>query len=142
MTHEFTTRGKHIMVDVYRWENKILVEDAMQAAKEAGMNVESFMLIPNTHQIGLVLQESHLTACRLPDGRYFIDVYTCGENDPMVAVQYLLDHMKATSYSIHTLDRGDENGMVLHGEDDQHDEHRAGEQEDRRVQIEPQIACT
>jgi S-adenosylmethionine/arginine decarboxylase-like enzyme len=91
----YSTEGRHIIVDVHEADRAPTLEDAIHAAEMAGMTIVHAEEIVNS--IVVILAESHLTIHQR-NGRWFMDIYTCGPKDPSVAMQYLLDIMQATKY--------------------------------------------
>ena len=112
MSQQFHTQGTHVFVDVFEWEKNIKLEDSIEAAQEAGMIVLSYMLIPDANSHAVLLAESHISHHRKP-GYIALDIFTCGDKDPMVIAQRLLDKMNATKYNIRVMRRGDSAGLYF-----------------------------
>jgi S-adenosylmethionine/arginine decarboxylase-like enzyme len=84
---QYSTRGKHVVVDVYNFTRPLSCRDVIECARNAGMTVLGFDYVRGS--IALILAESHLTVHRHGQ-TYFIDVFTCGDSEPMNAVRELL----------------------------------------------------
>lgn len=117
-----TTQGKHLVLDLYGCKNTLLIsdvnllEDALcLAATKAGANV----LTVFSHEFKCrdtgesawsvlwVLEESHISAHVWKKERYVaLDMYTCGDTDPMKGFDYILDTFLPEDYKLTFIHRG------------------------------------
>lgn len=109
--------GKHILLDIFdlQIENgseaifhiKNLLK---QAAKESGARI----LETNFHTFDgggftgiIVLQESHISIHTWPEENFAsIDIYMCGDSDPIIACNYIIEKLRTEKYKINIHKRG------------------------------------
>lgn len=114
--------GRHLLADLFDCDPEVidnldLVKAAMiEAAKRAQATiVESLFHAFNPHGIAgvVVIAESHLAIHTWSEYRYAaLDVFTCGDTlQPQVAVDYLVEELRADRASVVELRRG----VFLHG---------------------------
>lgn len=98
-----------------------LQEILVEAARRANTHVwaVSFHRFPPDGVSGVVvISESHLSVHTWPEAQYMaLDIYTCGEESvPEVAVEYVLEQVRATHTHITEITRGldDEDKQYYH----------------------------
>jgi len=118
-----TTNGKHLVLDLYGCKNPLLLgslnllEDTLAlAATKAGANIITMFSHEfkcrdtgdSAWSVLWVLEESHISAHVWPKERYVaLDMYTCGDADPMKSLDYILDCFIPDDYKLTFLHRGD-----------------------------------
>jgi spermidine synthase len=111
--------GKHVIIDAFDCNRKLLNDQSflesilIQAAKNLEMKVLSFYFHPFQPQgvTGMIaLASSHISIHTWPEEGYAsLDIYTCGERDPMEQTEFLLREMSAKRARIYSLSRGSKN---------------------------------
>lgn len=109
--------GRHCIVECYDCSDEWLVDEAalesvlISAAYESGATV----LHTHFHKFGggngvtgvIVLSESHISIHTWPEHKYMaVDVFMCGECDPKIAADHIINNINIGSFSIDTLNRG------------------------------------
>jgi S-adenosylmethionine decarboxylase len=118
-------KGVHYIVEVSGCDDTItkvqeLQEILTEAARRAHAQVwsVSFNKFPPNGVSGVVvISESHLSCHTWPEVNYMaLDIYTCGEHtEPMIAVDYVLEKVKAKHMHITEITRGlDDNDNVFY----------------------------
>jgi len=107
--------GRHLLLEVYDVKynlinNGIALEEVMIGGiKRAGMtilNVFQHQFIPQGCTIVIALSESHVSCHTWPEkGCLTIDVYTCGEGNPMLIVLELLKYLNSDNYALREINR-------------------------------------
>jgi S-adenosylmethionine decarboxylase len=114
---EYSTYGRHIVVDVWRVDFALLnnVDFLQKIMKDAGekclatvLSVAYEKFDPYGGTVIVILSESHLSIHTYPEkGFAAIDCYTCGKNtEPNIAINYLIDKLKPKELYTKTLIRG------------------------------------
>jgi spermidine synthase len=111
------TDGKHIIIDAFDCNrdflnNKNHLENLMlQVAKSLEIKVLSSFFYPFQPQgvTGmLALASSHMSIHTWPENGYAsLDIYTCGERNPLEQAEFLLRGISAKKARIYSLSRGD-----------------------------------
>jgi spermidine synthase len=111
------TDGKHVIIDAFQCNrdflnNKSYLESLMiQVAKYLEIKVLSSYFYPFQPQgvTGmLALASSHMSIHTWPENGYAsLDIYTCGERNPLEQADYLLRGISAKKARIYRLSRGD-----------------------------------
>jgi spermidine synthase len=111
------TDGKHIIIDAFDCNrdflnNKNHLENLMlQVAKNLEIKVLSSFFYPFQPQgvTGMMaLASSHMSIHTWPENGYAsLDIYTCGERNPLEQVEFLLRGISAKKARIYRLSRGD-----------------------------------
>lgn len=109
-------KGKHVIADFTGCDRERLDDIAClelvcrKAVMVAGMtllNMYSYKFDPHGVSITATLTESHLTIHTWPeDGYAAVDVYTCGDGDPVKAVGVLEEYLCPASKCVTILPRG------------------------------------
>ena len=109
-------KGVHYIVEVSGCDSTItnvpkLQDILVEAAKRAHAQVwsVSFNKFPPNGVSGVVvISESHLSVHTWPEVNYMaLDIYTCGAHtEPMLAVDYVLEQVKASHIHITEITRG------------------------------------
>lgn len=114
--------GTHIIVDVYSVENSeylTYIENihsvCIGACREAGLTIIDSKFHSFGDDLGVtgivILSESHLSIHTWPELNFFsLDIYSCGEKDPKVAVDFILKDLQAQYYTVRIIKRGEING--------------------------------
>jgi spermidine synthase len=111
--------GKHVILDAYDCNREVLNNQSLlesiltQVAKNLEMKVLSSYFHPFQPQgvTGMIaLASSHISIHTWPEEGYAsLDIYTCGEHDPMEQAEFLLHGIAAKSARIYSLSRGNTN---------------------------------
>lgn len=114
------TRGTHLMGDLWGvdlFNKPAIASTAMEAARMAGLRVlgdMSHKFEPYGETVLLLLAESHLSVHTYPEAGYVaVDVFTCGNGDPEVALQHLIDYLEPKEVYISRARRGAPGGIVF-----------------------------
>lgn len=112
----FSMKGKHIIIDAFECDsdllnNKTYLEQLLiKVAKNGQMKILSSYFYP-FHPQGLtgmiVLASSHISIHTWPEEGYAaLDIYTCGDKDPIYQVEYILKEISSKRAIIHHICRG------------------------------------
>ena len=111
-----STFGRHLVAEYYGCpadilddlcEIRDLVETAAQSAGATIVQTVAHRFAPQGVSVVVVVEESHLSIHTWPEAGYAaVDFYTCGECDPTVAHETLLEGLHATTTEVVTLHRG------------------------------------
>ncbi|WP_139491820.1 adenosylmethionine decarboxylase [Brevibacillus dissolubilis] len=110
------TTGRHIILDMWECNQELLkkkqvVEQIMvDAANESQADIREVIF----HQFEpdgvsgiVVIAESHLSIHTFPeDGYASVDVYTCGDMDPHIGMEYLVKRFESRSQEVIEVVRG------------------------------------
>lgn len=109
--------GRHIILELYECNRTKLndIDFLRKALQSAAKAMGATVLSANFHPFapvgisGVVLiKESHLTIHTWPEHDYAaIDIFTCGEMDMQLGVDYLIKHLDASNSSCKVLKRGE-----------------------------------
>lgn len=101
--------GKHCFTEVYGCDNKLLddeeflknqIIEAINKTKLTLLNISSHKFSPQGVTIVALLSESHISIHTWPEkGSAALDVFTCGESDPEIAMLHMILALKATTHS-------------------------------------------
>ncbi len=115
-TITFDTRGIHAQADLWGCSFEVLddmnrVRSLMlEAARKAQMTVlgeVSHKFEPQGCAVILLLAESHASIHTYPESGYTaVDVFTCGEGDSEVALEYIVEELRPTHYTSWSVERG------------------------------------
>lgn len=110
------TEGKHIIIDGFGCDSSqlnnitFLEQLCNQAALNAGMEVLSshfYQFQPQGVTGILLLSTSHMSIHTWPEEGYAsVDFYTCGDQDPIDQVEFLLKGLSAKKAMIYSIARG------------------------------------
>ncbi len=119
-----STLGVHYVVEASGCDPEIIgsverVQDILIEAAEKTRsqiwNVSFHRFPPNGVSGVVVISESHLSVHTWPEVGYAaVDIYTCGETEPLNAVMYILEKFKAKSSHITEIERGLDDGDNLY----------------------------
>ena len=113
--------GKHLLIDLYTNENILNNSDIL-----CGIMIRCIELSGNTmlktirHKFepqGLscvaLLKESHMSIHTYPERNYVaMDLYTCGNGDPMEALDYIVSFLKPYRYTVTAIARGSDTKII------------------------------
>lgn len=114
--------GTHIIADIHSVENPEYLkylENVHSVCIGACREADLTIIDSKFHSFGeglgvtgiVILAESHLSIHTWPELNFFsLDVYSCGEKDPMVAVDFILRDFQARHYNIQIIKRGNIDG--------------------------------
>lgn len=102
--------GHHCLLNVYGCDFDLLDnEDLMisilkDAARECGatvLNVATHKFVPQGLTAVILLSESHISVHTFPEqGTAAFDIFTCGEADSSIGVQYILEHVNCQYHTL------------------------------------------
>lgn len=107
--------GHHIILDL--WGIKPAIQDASKVEwylQKAAIDSGATILHSYMHNFGnggvsgvVVLKESHISIHTWPERAFAaIDVYLCGECDPLIAIRYLIQVFEPNKYEYVPIKRG------------------------------------
>ena len=110
-----TKLGKHCLSEVYGCPFEILNDEKFLSSKiiEA-INITKLTLLDiSTHKfqpqgvtIVALLSESHISIHTWPEnGSAALDIFTCGETNPEIAMLHIMQELKAQDYRTHCMER-------------------------------------
>jgi S-adenosylmethionine decarboxylase len=101
--------GKHYLCEVFGCNSNILndetnlvllIEHAINRAGATLLNIASHKFEPQGVTIVALLSESHISIHTWPEnGSAAIDVFTCGNAKPELAINFLIDELKPVKYN-------------------------------------------
>lgn len=107
--------GKHLLLEVYKVqfnllnEEKQLLEVIVNSINEANMhilNVFCHKFNPQGLTIVIALSESHFSCHTWPEeGTIAIDAYTCGDGQPEIIIERLLEYFNSSVYNLREIKR-------------------------------------
>lgn len=108
--------GKHLILDCLTNDVKNLIDymDSRQHMNSVLVRIGATVLHSNFHSFGenegytgiFMLSESHLSIHTWPEKSFFsLDIYTCGDVDPIDAKNPILDFFKVHHYTCRYLNR-------------------------------------
>ena len=109
-----TVIGKHLIADFYgasfQSDIKSIEQALRSAAEQAGATVLDVVLheFPDNNGITgvAVLAESHISIHSWPEHDYIaFDVFMCGEADPQIALQWLIEFFKPAKVATQVINR-------------------------------------
>lgn len=108
--------GKHIIIDGFDCDsshlNNITYIESLceKAALDAGMEILSshfYQFQPQGITGVLLLSTSHMSIHTWPEQKYVsLDLYTCGDQDPIAQVEFLLKELSTKKAIVYSIDRG------------------------------------
>ena len=118
------TIGTEIIADVWGCDfdeinNDIFLEGLLvRAALKAGMEVRETCFSefsPQGVSGTVIISESSLGCHSYPESGFLaLNIYTCGELDPLDALKEILKYLTFTQIDILKIERGDEHGISVH----------------------------
>lgn len=110
------TEARHLIAEYWGCPFELLndrahLERVIRAASEAALcrvlSVSGHDFEPHGVTVMALLSESHASIHTWPEQGYAaVDVYTCGEGDPMDAHPVLVDGLRSTIHETKVLERG------------------------------------
>ena len=107
--------GNHLLLEVFNVQYDLLntlepiLEVMVRGISLAGMtilNISTHCFEPQGLTVVLTLSESHFSLHSWPEqGCAAIDVYTCGEGDPKIVVEELINYFQSTEYQVREIIR-------------------------------------
>lgn len=101
MNNEYSTRGVHILVDIHGVNFNVLNDIVYLnhifklALEKCGATIIGYtgkQFEPHGLSFAYLLEESHCTIHCYPESEFAaIDFYCCGESDPNIAVDYIIE---------------------------------------------------
>ena len=107
--------GKHCFTEVYGCpfellnDEKFLLSKIMEAINKTKLtllDISAHKFQPQGVTIVALLSESHISIHTWPEnGSAALDVFTCGDTNPEIAMQYMVEELKAQDHCTHCLER-------------------------------------
>lgn len=107
--------GNHCFTEVYGCpfeflnDEKFLLSKIMVAINKTKLtllDISIHKFQPQGVTIVALLSESHISIHTWPEkGSAALDVFTCGDTNPEIAMQYMVQELKAQDYRTHCLER-------------------------------------
>ncbi len=107
--------GKHCFCEVFDCSQEILDDEILittiikEAINKAGatlLNVASHKFQPQGVTIVALLSESHISIHTWPENHSAaIDVFTCGDAKPELAIDYMIQELKALTFNRRCIER-------------------------------------
>lgn len=114
---DYDTRGSHYLVDLWGVDHFLLndifklfniLSDACVASGASVVDYTMKKFQPSGCTILLLLEESHCSIHTYPAKGYAsVDIYTCGEADPKIGVDYIHDMLNPSSIRVKHEIRGE-----------------------------------
>lgn len=111
--------GKHMLLDLTVDMEHLYILYSVEELKEllvnAALAANATVLNNNWHEFGkgfgvtgvVLLSESHISVHTWPEDCFLsIDIFMCGECDPDISKEYILDKLKPKSYYTRLIKRG------------------------------------
>ena len=108
--------GKHILLELYGCNTSIINDVGQlktymnEAAEKSGATIlESRFHLFSPYGVSgvVIIAESHLTIHTWPEHDYAaVDFFTCGDIDPLIAVDYLKEKLESQSHQTKEFSRG------------------------------------
>ena len=116
MTIKYKTLGTHLLLDIIECEYEKLndinflediLKESVNIAKATLLNSFKHKFNPQGVSIVMTLSESHISIHTFPElGKATLDMYTCGDCYPNLALDYIITMLKPLNYNIKTIIRG------------------------------------
>ena len=107
--------GRHLLLEVYDVKFDIIndvtsLQEAMvKGIKRANMtilNIFSHCFIPQGCTVVIALAESHVSCHTWPEeGKAAVDVYTCGDCNPKIGCDIIIQQLYATNHTLSYIER-------------------------------------
>jgi S-adenosylmethionine decarboxylase len=107
--------GKHLLLEVYNVDFNLLNDSiSLQEVMKRGINLAGMSILnifshsfdPQGCTIVIALSESHVSCHTWPEnGCIAIDVYTCGEGNPILIAKEILEYLNSSNYKLRELNR-------------------------------------
>ncbi len=109
------TLGKHCFTEAYNCDRGLLdneeflkeqIIEAINKTKLTLLEISSYKFSPQGVTIVALLSESHISIHTWPEnGSAALDVFTCGETNPEVAMLHMILALKSTSHNTKCIER-------------------------------------
>jgi len=109
------TLGKHCFTEVYECPSELLddedylKEHIIQSLNKTSLTlleISSYKFEPQGVTIVALLSESHISIHTWPErGSAALDVFTCGDTNPEVAMMHMIEALKARDYNLKCIKR-------------------------------------
>ena len=108
-----TKVGEHITLDIIGTTKEYdpslfekVIHDIAKAAKVTIINISKHKFEPQGVTIVALLSESHISIHTWPErGSAALDVFTCGDTNPEVAMMHMIEALKARDYNLKCIKR-------------------------------------
>ena len=98
------TLGKHCFTEAYECPRELL--QSLNKTSLTLLDISSHKFEPQGVTIVALLSESHISIHTWPErGSAALDVFTCGETNPEVAMMYMIEALKAREYNLKCIKR-------------------------------------
>ena len=107
--------GKHYLLNLYGCPYGVLndekcltmlLEDAASASGATVVNTISKSFNPHGVTVISLLSESHISIHTWPEhGKAAVDVYTCGNCDPKIGCDMIIEQLHSTSHTLSYIER-------------------------------------
>tara|TARA_Y100000385_G_C13012001_1_gene602109 strand:+ start:670 stop:1005 length:336 start_codon:yes stop_codon:yes gene_type:complete len=107
--------GKHCFAELYGCPYELLndekfllakIVDAINKTELTLLDISAHKFQPQGVTIVALLSESHISIHTWPEtGSAALDVFTCGQNNPEIAMQYMVKELKAQDHCTHCMER-------------------------------------
>jgi S-adenosylmethionine decarboxylase len=112
----YEAAGKHVICDMDGVDFEILdnmnycewiMDHAIKKSGATVLNIQQHKFEPNGLTILFLLSESHFSIHTYPDqNKCMLDAFTCGDKDPEVSMNVMIDAFKPTRFNMQTIQRG------------------------------------
>ena len=109
------TLGKHCFTEVYGCPFELLdneeflkqqIIESLNKTSLTLLDISSHKFNPQGVTIVALLSESHISIHTWPEeGSAALDVFTCGDTNPEVAMMYMIEALQATDYNLKCIRR-------------------------------------
>jgi S-adenosylmethionine decarboxylase proenzyme len=113
---EYKFKGKHLIAEYYNLDFNNLAccelvnRYILEGIELAGANCIGTMkkeFEPEGYTIVALLLESHVSVHAYPEQKsMFIDAFTCGDKNPLIIHEYLMDKLNVKDFKVDLLERG------------------------------------
>lgn len=109
------TLGKHCFTEAYNCDRELLdneeflkeqIIEAINKTKLTLLEISSYKFSPQGVTIVALLSESHISIHTWPEnGSAALDVFTCGETNPEIAMLHMILALKSTNHNTKCIER-------------------------------------
>ena len=115
--HNVPPQGKHLILDIWGEKNSLPywnMDEAAVALKEAAKFSGVTIITERWHHFGngcgytgvIILSESHISVHTWPEeGKAAVDVYTCGDCNPKIGCDIIIQQLYATDHTLSYIER-------------------------------------
>jgi S-adenosylmethionine decarboxylase len=115
---EFSTAGKHVMADLFGVNPELLIDadfglkTLLDGAEKCGATVLNHcvhIFDNGAYTITVTLAESHISAhAYYEHGTIMTDFYCCGNSDPVIGMNHIIESYKPSKVNMKVVTRGTE----------------------------------